>query len=602
MKRSITLLLLLAVSMVHGQRAVEVAKGLVLDTLTTAEINALPSVVKRKGAYFHNKDTGSLVTWNGTAWVSATGTGGGLQASDIGVTVQGYNANTDIDSTDDVTLTANQDIGGVKNFTDRISQSVNGSVYLGNNVGLSRTTAINNVGIGEDALSSATSAQGNVAIGSNAMDSLTTGLFNTAIGDNALATNTTSGVNIAIGADAMEQSTGGLNLAVGNSALQYTTGQRNTAVGHTSLNSNTTGQYNTGLGYEALTDNLAGERNLGLGYGALRNNTIGSYNTALGYFSGVGDGSSLGSTNASSTYSTYIGYQSRPNSVNSTNEIVIGANAVGNGSNTATIGDGNITATYLKGAVNGNAAAMTVDASGFAGNLATTDDTLQEIADKFNSGPINASSIGDGSVSNTAYQYISNLVEDAQQQIDSKFNNTGGNISGNINFQNLYRAINLPDPVNPQDAVTLNHLNTTFGANNLKSEPTGRTNEETYSNVIGQPWSDSESDGAAPSATLIMQFDVPPAFLSTGTTLNMDDYRGYNTGISSSTSYTLDTAENGGFVYLFVNAASEPTFTGTGITVINPVGSLDFIPNDNMLGVVWMLTSTTALQWWIDIP
>lgn len=219
-----------------------------------------------------------------------------------------------------------------------------------------------------------------------------------------------------------------------------------------------------------------------------------------------------------------------------------------------------------------------------------------------NLGSFDATNIANGTVSNTAFQYIANLAQDAQEQIDSKFNITGGTITGNINFGNSFKAINLADPVNPQDAVTLNHLNNTFGANNLKSEPASRTNEETYSNVIGQPYADSQSDGAAPSGTLVLEFDVPPAFLATGTTLNMDDYRGYNSSISASTAYTLDVAEVGGFVYAFVNAASEPSFTGTGITVINPVDSLAFIPNDNMLAIVWMLTSTTAMQWWIDIP
>lgn len=41
-----------------------------------------------------------------------------LQPSDIGVTVQGYNANTDTDSTDDVLLTGTQSIGGQKTFTN----------------------------------------------------------------------------------------------------------------------------------------------------------------------------------------------------------------------------------------------------------------------------------------------------------------------------------------------------------------------------------------------------------------------------------------------------------------------------------------------------
>lgn len=77
MKKTITLLVLLASLAMHGQ--VEVFKGFVLDTLTAAELNALPDIVKLKGAYFHNRDNGSLVTWNGSAWVPVSGSSSDLQ-------------------------------------------------------------------------------------------------------------------------------------------------------------------------------------------------------------------------------------------------------------------------------------------------------------------------------------------------------------------------------------------------------------------------------------------------------------------------------------------------------------------------------------------
>jgi len=76
-KKILIFLLLLSGFMGRSQKnSVEVFKGFIADTLTTAEINALPDIVKRKGAYFHNKDLGSLVTWDGSAWVVATGFSG----------------------------------------------------------------------------------------------------------------------------------------------------------------------------------------------------------------------------------------------------------------------------------------------------------------------------------------------------------------------------------------------------------------------------------------------------------------------------------------------------------------------------------------------
>ena len=46
-----------------------------------------------------------------------------------------------------------------------------------------------------------------------------------------------------------------------------------------------------------------------------------------------------------------IGYNTKPLADGDTNEIVIGANAIGNGSNTVTLGNDNIVKTFLKGSV-----------------------------------------------------------------------------------------------------------------------------------------------------------------------------------------------------------------------------------------------------------
>jgi hypothetical protein len=82
----------------------------------------------------------------------------------------------------------------------------------------------------------------------------------------------------------------------------------------------------------------------------LATNTIGNTNTAIGIDAGryAGSGSS---SNTNSNTSVYIGTSSRPSASGNANEIVIGNGAIGNGSNTATIGDTSTTATYLKGNV-----------------------------------------------------------------------------------------------------------------------------------------------------------------------------------------------------------------------------------------------------------
>lgn len=102
--------------------------------------------------------------------------------------------------------------------------------------------------------------------------------------------------------------------------------------------------------------------NAAFGLSALYSNTSGVNNVAIGVQAGYGTTGVNANTTGSSN--VYIGQYTVGSANNNTNEIVIGANAVGNGSNTVTLGGSAVTATYLKGTVN------------IAGNiLAGTDNT-----------------------------------------------------------------------------------------------------------------------------------------------------------------------------------------------------------------------------------
>jgi len=87
-----------------------------------------------------------------------------------------------------------------------------------------------------------------------------------------------------------------------------------------------------------------------VGYHALYSNTTGSQNTALGYNAGryITGGSA---SNATSTNSLYLGYDTRALASGDTNEIVIGYQATGVGSNSVVLGNDSITKTILKGNV-----------------------------------------------------------------------------------------------------------------------------------------------------------------------------------------------------------------------------------------------------------
>jgi hypothetical protein len=214
-------------------------------------------------------------------------------------------------------------------------------------VGLGKSSDTNNVAIGNGALASNTSDQPNsslgsynTAVGGSALTSNTTGQFNTAIGAGTLSTNSSGENNIAIGYGALtNSSTAGNNLAIGiNSLDSLTVGDFNIGIGSDALGAvGNTGSQNVGVGYQSLTLNTSGSNNTGVGSNVLRQITTGSQLTALGNNAGRYRGT--GTTGlASGTNGIYIGHQARASANALTNEIVIGADALGLGSNTAVIG------------------------------------------------------------------------------------------------------------------------------------------------------------------------------------------------------------------------------------------------------------------------
>jgi hypothetical protein len=158
--------------------------------------------------------------------------------------------------------------------------------------------------------------------------------------------------NTALGATTLNaNTTGSSNTAVGLSALEdNTTGSSNTAVGRQSLTNNTTGSSNTAVGQLPLASNTTGSSNSAVGNAALRGNTTGSSNSAVGVNAGryITDGTTA---NEITNNSVYLGANTKALASNQTNQIVIGFNAIGLGSNTAVLGNDSIATTALKGNV-----------------------------------------------------------------------------------------------------------------------------------------------------------------------------------------------------------------------------------------------------------
>ena len=120
---------------------------------------------------------------------------------------------------------------------------------------------------------------------------------------------TTEGGNTIVGENAG-------NLTMGGTASQAYHSSYNTFMGTNAGSSNTTGYYNTFIG------------------------------TNAGYY--LADGSTGNQTSANSVF---VGFDTKAAAVGGTNEIVIGYSAIGNGSNSVTLGNTSITKTILRGNV-----------------------------------------------------------------------------------------------------------------------------------------------------------------------------------------------------------------------------------------------------------
>ncbi|PWB23896.1 tail fiber domain-containing protein [Flavobacterium sp. HTF] len=215
-------------------------------------------------------------------------------------------------------------------------------VFKRNNIQGGRLST-NNTSFGVNALASPSTGGSNVAIGTNALMN-NTYYYNTAVGYEALKANTLGGSNIGIGYQPLNaNTTGSTNIGIGRIALNLnTTGSNNIAIGQQSLGMNTSGNNNIGLGYLTMVSLNSGDYNAGFGASSLQGLTTGSMNVAMGYQSGM-FAVSGSSQNTISDNSVFLGAISKSAGTGQTNQIVIGYNAIGRGSNTAQIGNSSMT-------------------------------------------------------------------------------------------------------------------------------------------------------------------------------------------------------------------------------------------------------------------
>ena len=252
----------------------------------------------------------------------------------------------------------------LRNTVEGYDNTAIGTFAMKNNV-----NGYQNVSLGYQALEGAVGANGNnnVAIGRSSMQYITSGYQNSATGTAALQRVTSGYQNAALGYNSGNSITSGYqNVFIGSSSgREITSSYQNIGIGANSLGelrTNSDGYQNVGIGDNTFNRLSEGRQNVALGSGAGNNlgsemgachrNTLigtnsmseigeGSNNTCLGYKSGgkdpnIDDGVVV-------NFSTYLGYNTIA-SGSTTNEIAIGYNAEGGGSNTIVLGNSSIAA------------------------------------------------------------------------------------------------------------------------------------------------------------------------------------------------------------------------------------------------------------------
>ena len=168
-----------------------------------------------------------------------------------------------------------------------------------------------------------------IHIGNNAgVNANNTGTYFTNIGYAAGRYNSSMNFNVHLGYAAGNRGTNAIkNVAIGAYAMyadsgSYMTGDNSTSVGHESM-------YNISSGYN----------NSGLGYQSFHNMTTGYNNTAIG--NNAGDALLTGYHN------TFLGNSTDASSTSAINQTMIGYAADGQGNNTVTLGNSDVTAIYM---------------------------------------------------------------------------------------------------------------------------------------------------------------------------------------------------------------------------------------------------------------
>ena len=246
----------------------------------------------------------------------------------------------------------NGSVTGLASSSDIASCQAIGRGALKNN-----STGVSNIAIGRDALEFNISGSGNVAIGLDSQRGATAGYFNTTVGYDTMRQNLTGNDNVVVGYEGMMNTEAGHeNVAIGSGRVLFSSvaQSKNIAIGHACMTNHMTGENNVSIGHSARYDAALGSNNISIGSNSLNinvydnnvaigsnamlYNNIGGNNVVVGSMSGINRGTNSDELTGS-TGAVFIGYGIRSYATDGQiNEIVIGAGAMGLGTNTTVIG------------------------------------------------------------------------------------------------------------------------------------------------------------------------------------------------------------------------------------------------------------------------
>lgn len=303
--------------MTYGEIAINVADEKLFIENVNGDVISLSQTKDLSGAFAHsdqvvtsvNGATGAITN---VAFKNTAQTFTGLQTFANGITA----------------------VGGTFGNISAAGASFSSDIFVqGIRVGRGGAGDVNSVAIGADALPAGTF---NVAIGKSALQAAVSPNNNVAIGWQSQMSGDSPINNVSVGANSLRFNQFGQgNVAIGYEALYTTNNNANTAVGSMALRQTTTGFRNTSIGNESLYNNTLGVANVAIGHQAGRYR--GEF-TLFDFPNDLDNEDVSALTRTTGTGGIYIGQWSRASANGTVKEIVIGAEALGLGSNTAVIG------------------------------------------------------------------------------------------------------------------------------------------------------------------------------------------------------------------------------------------------------------------------